>query len=1553
MPIRFWNSSAEPLVPELAPPGLTLYGDWSRLAGLAQEDFTGSAAGFANTRLAIAYAFAPDATVLPRPDVMEPIGWAGLEQDSFIASFADPVESPAAFAFAPDATVYLDAGLVDTGANGAASQSSLMEPSVQTQAALDAISLTASGVAYTQNFDSLSSTAGSTTNTLNIRGFFLSESGTSARSNQQYAVDTGASNTADAYSYGSAGSADRALGGLRSGTLLPTFGAKLSNDTGATITSLLISYTGEQWRLGTANRGADRLDFQISFNATSVSDANATWTDINALDFSSPVTTGTAGALDGNAAANRSALSFNLTGQNIAADAVFFVRWIDSDAANADDGLAVDDFSVTPTTAGPPPSETQTVTFAGPVSSAEGDAGATAFVFTVQRSGGTRGDVSFTGTFAAGATDGTDFAGGVAPTTFSGTIPAGATSATVTINVQGDTVIENDESFTLTLTGATNGAEGVTTTIGAANSAAGTIVNDDSAFPLVAIDNVSQSEGDNGNTVLTFTVTRSDGAGAFTVDFATADGSATSGTDFTPASGTLSFAAGETSKTISVNVIGDTVFEPNETFTVSLSNPTGGAQIATGTGTGTIVNDDIGLTSIFTIQGASHRSSFVNQTVTTTGVVTAVDTTGSKGFYIQDPNGDGNAATSDGIFVFTGTTTPTVSVGQIVRVSGTVAEFSGTAGSLSLTQITAPTVTVIGSGTIAATIIGEGGSTPPTANYEDDNFTSFDPSTDALDFYESLEGMLVTVKTPLVVSNPNSFGETFVVASGGSGATGVNSRGGITISENDFNPERIQIDDDSGVFAGYTPNQTQGDRLGDVTGVVNYSFRSYEVVVTAPVTVTSDVTLIRETTALVGDATRVSIASYNLENFSAVAPQAKVDRLANDIVFQLKAPDILGLQEIQDADGQGSGSNLSGAASAQRLIDAISAAGGPTYRYVEVAPTTANSTGGAPNGNIRNGFLYNPDRVTYVEGSAVLVTGAAFTNSRNPLAADFLFNGEKITVIDVHSKSRSGSDALQGSVQPPASAGDESRTAQANAMRDFIDARSAADPDLKIVTLGDFNGYYFETALRNLQAGGIQTNLYDLLPVEERYSYQFEGNLQPFDNILVSSNLVNQAQFDVVHLNSEQPDTANRPTDHDPVVALLTVTANDVIGGTSGNDFRAGGRGDDFFYLQQGGDDTTNGGTGNDAFYFGAALTAADVVDGGAGDDVLALQGNYAGLTLGGGNLNNVETLALVSGSDTRFGDTGANRYSYAVTSVDANVAAGAKLIVNGAVLLSGENLTFDGSTETDGSFFMYGGMGTDRLTGGSGNDVFFMAEGRLNPGDQFIGGGGDDILTLRGDYSGANAVTFAADSLSGIETVALLSVSDTRFFGGGTNYSYAVTTNDANVAAGATLTINGARLLASETLTFDGSAESDGAFRIFGGVGDDQLTGGAGNDFLYGGSGADFLTGGSGADQFQYQAVSESTASSMDRLFGFASGQDRIDLSRIDANISNGAGDDAFTFIGDGAFSNTAGELRAFGDGMGGAFIQGDIDGDGAADITIYVQTDTGIPPSASEFFL
>ncbi len=198
-------------------------------------------------------------------------------------------------------------------------------------------SLTTLDTPFLENFNTL---AAAGTSSVTPTGWYFAESGSNA--DTTYAAGTGSSNVGNTYSFGD--SSDRAFGGLQSGSLLPLIGASYTNNTSFTLTSLDISYVGEQWRIGTMLR-EDRLNFQYSTDATSLT--SGTWLDINALDFVAPVQTSVPGALDGNNVANQTAVSATLIVPPIANGTTFWLRWVDVDATGADDGLAVDDFAIT------------------------------------------------------------------------------------------------------------------------------------------------------------------------------------------------------------------------------------------------------------------------------------------------------------------------------------------------------------------------------------------------------------------------------------------------------------------------------------------------------------------------------------------------------------------------------------------------------------------------------------------------------------------------------------------------------------------------------------------------------------------------------------------------------------------------------------------------------------------------------------------------------------------------------------------------------------------------------------------------------------------------------------------------------------------------------------------------------------------------------------------------------------------------------------------------------------------------------------------------------
>jgi hypothetical protein len=201
----------------------------------------------------------------------------------------------------------------------------------------DVISLNTIGAWVSEDFNTLANSGSSSIMPI---GWSILETGTNA--NSSYTVGTGSSNLGDSYSFGAASATDRSLGGLFSGSLNPSFGAKILNNTSSTIVSLSISYTGETWRVGAANR-ADRIDFQYSLNATALN--SGTWINVDSLDYENApqITSPISGSL-----IHSSNKQYTITGLSIAPGSVFWIKWTDFDATGSDDGMGIDDFSIKP-----------------------------------------------------------------------------------------------------------------------------------------------------------------------------------------------------------------------------------------------------------------------------------------------------------------------------------------------------------------------------------------------------------------------------------------------------------------------------------------------------------------------------------------------------------------------------------------------------------------------------------------------------------------------------------------------------------------------------------------------------------------------------------------------------------------------------------------------------------------------------------------------------------------------------------------------------------------------------------------------------------------------------------------------------------------------------------------------------------------------------------------------------------------------------------------------------------------------------------------------------
>ena len=576
---------------------------------------------------------------------------------------------------------------------------------------------------------------------------------------------------------------------------------------------------------------------------------------------------------------------------------------------------------------------------------------------------------------------------------------------------------------------------------------------------------------------------------------------------------------------------------------------------------------------IHEIQGAGQVSPHADEVVSRVpGVITAI---ARNGYWIQDPQPDADERTSEGVFAFTNSKPPaTLAVGDAVLVSGRVSEFRAAATGLSTTEISFPSATETGTGTIAPTIVGAGGRVPPARTIEDDAFGDveaqqlFDPADDGIDFHESLEGMLVQIDDAVAVGPVNGFGEIPVLADGGAGAGPRTSRGGIVVTADDFNPERLILDD---VIAPTPDDVDVRDSLGTVRAVVDYGFGNYKYEVVATPTRTSG-GLEREVTEAPSKH-ELAVASFNVENLDPTDPPSKFDRLASILVNNLRAPDLVAVEEVQDDTGPADTGTTEASQTWSMLITAVVAAGGPLYEYRQIDPVD-KADGGEPGGNIRQGFLYSTDRgLSFVDrpgGDATTPTaeddtqpGAqltlspgridpanpAFTNSRKPLAGEFRYDGRPLFVVANHFNSKGGDDPLFGRRQPPVRSSEDQRHAQAAVVNAFVDSLLAADKRANVVVLGDLNDFDFSETLQILE-GGALVNLVDALPLAERYSYVFDGNSQVLDQILVSDALRPSAEYDSVHVNAEFHD---QDSDHDPQVARLRVTgepADDTRPGT-------------------------------------------------------------------------------------------------------------------------------------------------------------------------------------------------------------------------------------------------------------------------------------------------------------------------------------------------------------------------------------------------------------------
>ncbi|WP_369141000.1 ExeM/NucH family extracellular endonuclease [Modestobacter versicolor] len=635
------------------------------------------------------------------------------------------------------------------------------------------------------------------------------------------------------------------------------------------------------------------------------------------------------------------------------------------------------------------------------------------------------------------------------------------------------------------------------------------------------------------------------------------------------------------------------------------------------------------------VQGTGATTPLEGTTVTVRGVVVG-DVPGLSGFYLQDADGDGDATTSDGVFVFSAVE---VGLGDTVAVTGTAQEYFGQ------TQVRGQAnVGICADGTVADL---------PAA-------TALDlPADDAA--RERVEGMLVAPADTLTVSEVfdlTTYGELTL------------SEGGLLVQPTELarpgaeadaiaaaNALRSIVLDDAvstQVTVATAPylSPTTPVRVGDELTfteplVLGYGFDAWRL---QPADGTADGVFAAQDTRpatpgeVGGD---VQLGAFNVLNYfltlggagRGATTQAELEEQAGKIVPAINAldADVVTLMEIEDSDSTGLTPGDADTALAD-LVDRLNADAG-TEKWAFVAfPAELY---GVQRDVIRNAIIYQPAAVTPVGASVGLVDETVWSNAREPIAQTFTAQGDAFTVVANHFKSKGGSgtgdnaDTGQGSFN-----GD--RVRQAASLATFTQQLRTSTGDPDVVLMGDFNAYSQEDPIEALRTAGF-TDLGEQFD-PGRYSYVFDALSGSLDHALATAELTAKVT-EVVHWNINSVESfayqysgdptlyaadPYRSSDHDPLLLGIDLRGPVVepepqlcqglvptIVGTPGDDVIHGGNGVDVV-MGLGGDDTLTGGNGDDVLCGG---DGNDVIRGGNGDDVL----------LGG------------AGDDTLYGDNGSD----------------------------------------------------------------------------------------------------------------------------------------------------------------------------------------------------------------------------------------------------------------------------------------------------------------------
>ncbi|KAH7920973.1 DNase I-like protein [Leucogyrophana mollusca] len=597
-------------------------------------------------------------------------------------------------------------------------------------------------------------------------------------------------------------------------------------------------------------------------------------------------------------------------------------------------------------------------------------------------------------------------------------------------------------------------------------------------------------------------------------------------------------------------------------------------------------------TTIAEIQGTAFQSPFAGKKVA--GVHGVVSAKSNKGFWMSSVPTKGSPALA-GLMVYTSlnTTLSKVSVGNLVSLGGTVSPYRPITdkNDLYVVELESPTDIVVHSksATVSPVVLGKD-RTPPTGQLSaldngPDGFLSvpnnvssveavnaqLQPNKYGLDFWQSLSGQLVQIPAPVAVDFNDRYGSFWV--HGDWDVTGKNSRGGLTMilgSDGLPTPHPEMVVIGKPLDGTKNPTVSIGTTLSDITGIVQFQYDYFTILpLTAPTVKKAPTSNVPSTSITSSkDACTITVGDYNVENMSPTSDHMVA--VATHIAENLKSPDILFVQEIQDNSGTKDDGVVDAQTTLTNLVAAITKAGSKVkYSFVDINPVN-DQDGGVPGGNIRQAYLYNPDKVSLVSGShpggatdAVEVkkdssgkltlsynpgridpTNPAWKSSRKPLVAAWqTVSGDRFFTINLQLTAKLDSSSTWGDARPPINAGVSHRTEQVQVVADFVKTIHSADSQASILVGGDCNEYLFTTSVF-APFDGLLTDIDSIanIPAAERYTYVYNGVSEQLDHLFVSDAVkARGVRAEHVHVNNWAASLSKRASDHDPTVAQVQV----------------------------------------------------------------------------------------------------------------------------------------------------------------------------------------------------------------------------------------------------------------------------------------------------------------------------------------------------------------------------------------------------------------------------